>query len=127
MTEGLLLDNSTAIQDRIHGLRMLGIELWLDDFGTGYANFASLATSAFSAIKIDRTFLADGMRGRTILGAMIALGRTCGLKVIAEGVETMEQFDLLRGLGCDQVQGYLLGTPLPASGLDEYPRDPGYS
>jgi diguanylate cyclase (GGDEF)-like protein len=127
VTEGVMLDTSAAIKERIHGLRMLGVDLWLDDFGTGYANFATLASSPFSAIKIDRTFLTDGLRGRTILGAMITLGRTCGLKVIVEGVETMEQFDLLRSLGCDRVQGYLLGAPLPSNGLDQHPNGPGYS
>jgi diguanylate cyclase (GGDEF)-like protein len=127
ITEGVLLDNSPAMQERIHGLRMLGVDLWLDDFGTGYANFATLASAAFSAIKIDRVFLADGLRGRSILRAMITLGQTCGLKVIAEGVETMEQFDLLRSLGCDRVQGYLLGAPMPAGSLDTSPNDTGYS
>jgi len=127
VTEGVLLDNSASMQERIHGLRMLGVDLWLDDFGTGYANFATLASAAFSAIKIDRVFLADGLRGRSILSAMIALGQTCGLKVVAEGVETMEQFDLLRSLGCDRVQGYLLGAPMPAGSLDTSPNDTGYS
>jgi diguanylate cyclase (GGDEF)-like protein len=127
ITEGVLLDNSPSMQERVHGLRMLGVDLWLDDFGTGYANFATLASAPFSSIKIDRTFLADGLRGRTILGAMITLGQTCGLKVIVEGVETMEQFDLVRSLGCDRVQGYLLGAPLPAGSLDTSPNDPGYS
>jgi diguanylate cyclase (GGDEF)-like protein len=126
ITEGVLLDNSPSMQERIHGLRMLGVDLWLDDFGTGYANFATLAAAPFSAIKIDRTFLADGLRGRTILGAMIKLGQTCNLKVIVEGVETMEQFDLLRSLGCDRVQGYLLGAPLPAGSLHSSANDPGY-
>ena len=127
ITEGVLLENSPSMQERIHGLRMLGVELWLDDFGTGYANFATLASAAFSAIKIDRVFLADGLRGRSILRAMINLGQTCGLKVVVEGVETMEQFDLLRGLGCDRVQGYLLGAPMPAGSLDTSPNDTGYS
>jgi diguanylate cyclase (GGDEF)-like protein len=126
ITEGVLLDNSPSMQERIHGLRMLGVDLWLDDFGTGFANFATLASAAFSAIKIDRTFLADGLRGRTILGAMIQLGQTCGLKVIVEGVETMDQFDLLRSLGCDRVQGYLLGAPLPAGSLAKSLSNPGY-
>lgn len=124
VTEGVLLDNSPAMQERIYGLRMLGIELWLDDFGTGYANFATLASSPFSSIKIDRTFLADGNRGHGILSAMITLGHTCGLKVIVEGVETMEQFDMLRSYGCDRVQGYLLGMPLPTASLNRSSDNP---
>jgi EAL domain-containing protein (putative c-di-GMP-specific phosphodiesterase class I) len=57
---------------------------------------------------------------------MIKLGQTCNLKVIVEGVETMEQFDLLRSLGCDRVQGYLLGAPMPAASLHSSANDPGY-
>ena len=125
ITEGLLLDNSVAMQERIHGLRTLGVEFWLDDFGTGYANFATLASSPFSAIKIHRTFLADGLDGRTMLGAMITLGHTCGLKVIVEGVETMDQFDLLRKLECDGVQGFLLGLPSPSGTVDRSTHRPG--
>lgn len=109
ITEGVLLAQSAVVQGRIQGLRALGIELWLDDFGSGYANFATLRSTPFSSIKIDRSFLAEGPHGRTILGAMITLGQTCGLKVVVEGVETMEQLELLRSLGCDRIQGFLLG------------------
>jgi len=115
ITEGLLLDQSPAVQGSIQGLRALGIELWLDDFGTGYANFATLRSTPFSSIKIDRSFLADGPNGSMILGAMITLGKVCGLTVVVEGVETREQLDLLRSLGCDRVQGYLLGGPVKAA------------
>jgi diguanylate cyclase (GGDEF)-like protein len=118
ITEGVLLDSSVAMQERIHELRTLGIEIWLDDFGTGYANFATLASSPFTSIKIDRSFLSDGIHGRTILGAMITLGQTCGLKVVAEGVETAEQLELLRSLGCDRVQGFLLGLPLQSGAIN---------
>ena len=117
VTESLLLDQSLAVQGRIQELRALGIELWLDDFGTGYANFATLRSIPFSSIKIDRSFLAEGPDGGTILGAMIALGSACGLKVVVEGVETTEQLDLLRSLGCDRMQGYLLGRPMRAGQL----------
>lgn len=112
ITEGVLLDNSTVMQERIHGIRQLGVELWLDDFGTGYANFARLAASPFTAIKIDRSFLAEGASGRVMLGAMISFGHTCGFQVIAEGVETADQLSVLREFGCEQVQGYLLGKPM---------------
>lgn len=117
VTEGLLLDQSPAVQARIQDLRALGIELWLDDFGSGFANFATLRSTPFSSIKIDRSFLAEGSQGGTILGAMITFGKTCGLKVVVEGVETTEQADLLRKLGCDRIQGYLLGRPLQAEHL----------
>jgi diguanylate cyclase (GGDEF)-like protein len=111
ITEGLLIDYSTAVQTGIQGLRALGVELWLDDFGSGYANFAALHALPFTSIKIDRSFLADGQHGTAILSAIVALGQACGLKIVAEGVETAEQHDLLRSLGCDRVQGYLFGRP----------------
>ncbi len=112
VTEGLLIAaNSTAVQDVIQGLRALGIALWLDDFGIGYANFAALHSMPFTSIKVDRSFLAEGLQGATILGAIIGLGQSCGLTVVAEGVETAEQHALLCRLGCDYVQGYLLGSP----------------
>lgn len=117
ITEGLLLDQSPVVQGTVQGLRALGIELWLDDFGTGYANFAVLRSAPFSSIKIDRSFLAGGPDGTTILGAMISFGKACGLKVVVEGVETAEQLDLLRGFGCDRMQGHLLGRPVKAQYL----------
>ena len=121
VTEGLLLDRSLVVQGTMQGLRALGIELWLDDFGTGYANFATLRSTPFSSIKIDRSFLAAGPDGATILGAMISFGKVCGFKVIVEGVKTAEQLDLLRTLGCDCIQGHLLGVPAKAKGLPGYP------
>ena len=120
VTEGVLLDRSLVVQGTMQGLRALGIELWLDDFGTGYANFATLRSAPFSSIKIDRSFLAAGPDGATILGAVISFGKVCGFKVIAEGVETAEQLDLLRTLGCDCMQGYLLGIPAEAKDLPDY-------
>ena len=117
VTEGLLLDQSPVVQGTIQGLRALGVELWLDDFGTGYANFVTLRSVPFSSIKVDRSFLAQGPDGATVLGAMIGFGKVCGLKVVVEGVETAEQLDLLRTLGCDRIQGYLLGHPARAEHL----------
>lgn len=125
ITEGLLLDRSSVVQGTIQDLRALGVELWLDDFGTGYANFATLRSAPFSSIKIDRSFLAEGPDGATILGAMISFGKVCGLKVAVEGVETAEQLDLLRALGCDRVQGYLLGRPFRAGHLKSLRKAPG--
>lgn len=120
ITEGLLLDRSSVVQGTIQDLRALGVELWLDDFGTGYANFATLRSAPFSSIKIDRSFLAEGPDGATVLGAMISFGKVCGLKVVVEGVETAEQLDLLRRLGCDRIQGYLLGRPVRAGHLKSF-------
>ncbi len=117
ITEGLLIGQSPAVHTAIDGLRAQGVELWLDDFGSGYANFAALHTLPFTSIKIDRSFLAEGRHGTALLRAIIGLGQACALKVVAEGVETEEQHALLQELGCDQVQGFLFGHPLPAEQL----------
>ncbi len=126
LTEGLMLDNSDDVERTIAGLRDLGVEIWLDDFGTGYANFAYLQTLPFSAIKIDRSFLADRPQREAVLGGIIALGHVCGFQIIAEGVETQEHQDLLVKLGCDRLQGYLLGrptaSPFPATQMQTVPR-----
>ena len=118
ITEGLLMDKSHAVQTAIEGLRAMGVELWLDDFGIGYANFASLHFLPCTAIKIDRSFLVAGAHGMQLLGPMIALGHACGLKVVAEGVETEEQRQALRALGCDRMQGFLLGRPALGENLE---------
>ena len=112
-----MLDRSPLVQGTVQHLRSLGVELWLDDFGTGYANFGTLRFAPFSFVKIDQSFLAEGLDGSAILGAMIGFGKNCGFKVVAEGVETAEQLALLRTLGCDRVQGYLFGRPTRAEHL----------
>ena len=112
VTERLLLEQSGAVQSNIMGLRALGIDLWLDDFGTGYANFATLHSAPFASIKISQSFLAVGALGRGIIGPMITFGHSYGLKVVVEGVETMEQIEFLRGYGCKHMQGYIFGRPL---------------
>ncbi len=114
LTEGLLLEESPAVSDTVAGLRGLGIEIWLDDFGTGYSNFAYLQSLPLTSIKIDRCFLANRPQRTALLNGLVSVGHACGFGVIAEGVETMEQRDLLLSLGVDQLQGFLFGRPEPA-------------
>ncbi len=124
ITEGIRLNSSSTVRRALHGLRALGVALWLDDFGTGYANVASLRTVPFDAIKIDQSFLAEGNpHDIDLLRSMLAIGRAFDLTVIAEGVETPSQLALLRRLGCDQMQGYLLGRPAPPRDLRVRRRD----
>jgi diguanylate cyclase (GGDEF)-like protein len=117
LTEGLLLENSDIVRDTLRGLRQLGIELWIDDFGTGYANLGYLQRLSCNAVKIDRSFLQHHDKRRQLLGGMIELAQACGLRVAVEGVETAEEDELLQELGCDLLQGFLLGVPMPAEKL----------
>ncbi|MBS7540570.1 putative bifunctional diguanylate cyclase/phosphodiesterase [Ancylobacter lacus] len=123
----LEITESAIIQDKercflaLQAIRDLGVTIAIDDFGTGYSSLETLRTFPFSRIKLDRSFMADITRSpqaRAILRAVLALGRSLDIKVLAEGVETLEQLRLLEAEGCHEVQGYLLGRPQPvATGL----------
>ena len=93
----------------------------MDDFGTGYSSLAYLWQFGFDKLKIDRSFVnaldKDEHRAGQILNTIIMLAHQLGMKVTAEGIETMRQAEILRGLACDQFQGYLFGRPAPASGV----------
>ena len=95
-------------------MRRLGVSLAVDDFGTGYASLDYLRRFAFDEIKIDRSFVAGLGRDKTdtaVTSSIIALGRSLDLTVVAEGVETQDQYDQLRNLGCSKGQGYLMHRP----------------
>ncbi|HEU0277927.1 MAG TPA: bifunctional diguanylate cyclase/phosphodiesterase [Rhodanobacteraceae bacterium] len=122
----LEITESTAMQDVEHSLRMLrqlrklGVEISIDDFGTGYSSLAYLKRLPASELKIDRSFvqnLTEGHEDAAIVTAVIALGRTLGLAVTAEGVETSEQRDFLVREGCDILQGFLLSRPVEAAAV----------
>jgi EAL domain-containing protein (putative c-di-GMP-specific phosphodiesterase class I) len=117
LTEGLLLERSATVQDALLGLKDLGVELWIDDFGAGHANLGYLQRLSCNVVKIDRSFLDQHDKRRELLGGMISLAQSCGLRVLAEGVETSEHDALLKELGCDLLQGYLLARPMSAESL----------
>ncbi|MCW8998353.1 MAG: EAL domain-containing protein, partial [Kangiellaceae bacterium] len=97
-------------------LKQLGTTLALDDFGTGYSSFASLKHLEIDSLKIDKYFVNDILKDKNVLllvEVMIDIGRRLGYRTIAEGVESQEQFNVLKSLGCDAIQGYLLGRPMP--------------
>jgi diguanylate cyclase (GGDEF)-like protein/PAS domain S-box-containing protein len=120
ITEGLLLDEARAPLDALSALKNLGVKLLLDDFGTGYSSLSYLSRFPVDVLKVDRSFVRDlGTRADTtpIVTAIVALAHGLRLDVIAEGVETQEQADKLRELGCDYAQGFLLARPMPAEQL----------
>ena len=101
-------------------LRALGVRLSVDDFGTGYSSLANLRTLTIDTIKIDRSFVTE-MTTRpgdlAIARSVVELGHNLGLRIVAEGVETADVLELVRDLGCDEVQGFLLSQPKPAEEL----------
>jgi diguanylate cyclase (GGDEF)-like protein/PAS domain S-box-containing protein len=126
ITEGLLLDASNAVSDRLLQLRDAGIQVALDDFGTGYSSLSYLKKFDIDYLKIDRSFtrnLAPDSSDMALSEAIIVMAHKLDLKVIAEGVETPEQRDLLAAAGCDYGQGYLFAKPMPALQFDAFLRD----
>ncbi|OYU97921.1 MAG: hypothetical protein CFE45_18470 [Burkholderiales bacterium PBB5] len=120
ITESLLLGQSPAVRQTLQALSALGVRIAMDDFGTGYSSLSYLWQFPFHKLKIDRSFtqhLGDDRRVALIVRAIITLAHGLGLRVTAEGVETATQAAVLRELGCDELQGYLLGRPAPLSAL----------
>jgi EAL domain-containing protein (putative c-di-GMP-specific phosphodiesterase class I) len=117
LTETLVMQDAAAAEDTMRSLRDAGLHLSLDDFGTGYSSLAYLKRFPFSSVKIDRAFVTDitsNPGAAAIAKAIIGMGHSLQLKVVAEGVETAEQLQLLRESGCDQIQGFYFSRPVPA-------------
>jgi diguanylate cyclase (GGDEF)-like protein len=116
LTESALIEADTNTQRRLHDLRDIGVRLGIDDFGTGYSSLTYLKNLPVTFVKIDRSFVSgvvEDSADRQIVTAVIRLAQGLGLSTIAEGVETADQLALLRELGCQYAQGYLLGRPQP--------------
>ncbi|MGZ5651663.1 MAG: putative bifunctional diguanylate cyclase/phosphodiesterase, partial [Usitatibacter sp.] len=116
ITESLLMEDLEGNIRKLAAVHDFGLNISIDDFGTGYSSLACLAKLPIQALKIDRSFTAamlDHPDTMTLVRAIVTLAHSLGLAVIAEGVETEEQAQALRSLGCDQMQGYLIGRPVP--------------
>jgi len=116
ITEGVLIDDTSRALTVLRTLKELGISIALDDFGTGYSNLTYLRVLPIDRIKIDKSFVQDigtSSQSDAIVRTIIAMGQALGLEVTAEGVETEAQLAFLRDHGCAQVQGFLLGQPVP--------------
>ena len=116
ITETLIMQNIEKVIPILITLRALGIHLALDDFGTGYSSLSYLRKFPFTTLKIDRSFINDIDKtesGKAFVAAIIAMGQSLDLQLIAEGVETTEQLAFLQEKRCDFIQGYLYGRPLP--------------
>ena len=122
ITESLLMSEVDESIRKLRKLRELGFLIALDDFGTGYSSLAYLSKLPLDALKIDRSFIhgmAEKADDTSIVTTIISLGQTLRLKVVAEGVESEQQAELLRRLRCDQAQGYLFSPPVPAGRIEE--------
>jgi diguanylate cyclase (GGDEF)-like protein/PAS domain S-box-containing protein len=123
ITETVLLRDSTATLATLHDLRDLGVRISMDDFGTGYSSLRYLRSFPFDKIKIDQSFVHEMLSNEecaAIIDAVIGIGRRLGITTTAEGVETDEQLARLCEEGCDMVQGYLIGRPMPASDAERH-------
>lgn len=126
ITESVLMEDVERAIALLHALRAMGVELAMDDFGTGYSSLAYLKRFPLNVLKIDRAFVKDVLtdtHDAAIASAIIALGRTMGLTVVAEGMERVEQANFLLSLGCQRMQGFLFARPVPAGVFAEYLRD----
>ena len=115
ITENILINDVNKVSPILHRLRDLGFGISLDDFGTGYSSLSYLNNLPISEIKIDRCFIdkiTESSQSVSLIKAIIAIGRSCDMKVVAEGVESEEQHNRLVDLGCSLVQGYYFDQPL---------------
>ena len=120
LTESQLMEDTQTSRDILASVAKLGVRVAIDDFGTGHSSLSYLKRFSINTIKIDRSFVREitsDQDDSAIATAVLAMGHSLRLKVVAEGVETLHQADYLRALGCDEVQGYLLSPPLPAAKL----------
>jgi diguanylate cyclase (GGDEF)-like protein len=114
-TEGIFLKDSDQLQGTLAKLKALGIQIALDDFGTGYSSLSYLRRFPFDSLKIDRSFVTSlgESTSNSIVQAVLLIATTLGIRTVAEGIEEPSQLQMLKLLGCDEVQGYLLGKPVP--------------
>jgi diguanylate cyclase (GGDEF)-like protein len=123
LTESVLVNHHKEGTDALHALRAMGLHLAVDDFGTGYSSFSYLKHFPLDTLKIDRSFIREiavQPDDAAITTAIIAMGHALGLRVIAEGVETEGHLTLLQKQGCDEIQGYLVGRPVPPDRFVEH-------
>lgn len=127
LTESVVISDHEKMKPCMNRLRATGIRLALDDFGTGYSSLSYLSTLPFDIIKIDRSFVREGLdteRGSALVQSIVKIGQDLGMTVVAEGVETQEQYAMLRESGCHRFQGYLFSRPVPRDEFEAQFRAP---
>ncbi len=122
ITESALAEDMDRARTIALGFKSMGVRLALDDFGTGYSSLLHLQSLPFDELKVDRSFvhsMTEQRDSRKIVAAVVGLGQSLGLTTVAEGVETAEEAEMLRWLGCELGQGWLFGRPVPSEGIAE--------
>ena len=125
ITESQLMDNAQASTQQLAALKALGVQLSIDDFGTGYSSLAYLKRFGIDRLKVDKSFVRDMLSNpadMAITRAIIALGHTLGLKIVAEGVEDQATAQVLGALDCEELHGFHFSRALPAHVLEEWAR-----
>ncbi len=123
LTESVMLEDAASALDVMNGLKALGVRLSLDDFGTGYSSLSYLRSFPFDGLKIDRSFvktLGENENDKSIIQAIVELGRAFSMTITAEGIETDEQLALLKAIRCDEGQGYLVSRPLDSKAFSAW-------
>ena len=119
VTESIFLRDASVARNALEQVMALGCSVALDDFGTGYSSLGYIRKLRFSTIKVDRTFVQGAAQGSAeslaIINAVVAMAKSLDMTTTAEGVETAEEAELIRNLGCDKIQGYYFGRPMPSS------------
>ena len=122
ITEGVLMSDFERAINTLRRLKSIGVSIAMDDFGTGYSSLRYLQAFPFDKIKVDKSFidqLDENLQSQAIIRAVVGLAHGLSLPVLAEGVETSGQLEFLKREGCDEVQGYLIGRPLPIENYAE--------
>ena len=124
VTETAIISDKKRALNTLRQIRELGVSISIDDFGTGYSSLETLRSFPFDKIKLDRSFMMEvenSEQSKAIVRAILALGRSLSVPVLAEGVETLEQLDVLRAEGCNEAQGFFLGRPGPMDWATQKP------
>lgn len=127
ITESTLMDNVESAILTMRAIKNMGVSIAIDDFGTGYSSLSYLKRFPIDVLKVDRSFVMDipsDLNDMEITAAVIAMAHKLHLKVVAEGIETLEQMEFLKANQCEYGQGYLISAPIPGSELNAYMEQP---
>lgn len=126
VTESAFVADMELLGQTLSAFRRGGYEIWMDDFGSGYSSLGVLKDYTFDEIKIDMSFLSSSSeKSRIIIESTVRMAKAIGVRTLAEGVETEEQYQFLRSIGCEKVQGYLFGKPMPGKLVSRFCREQG--